>query len=198
MPLYTTACVLFAGGKSSRMGQDKARLPFGEASSLVQYQYERLKKIFARVYISAKDAHNFDDFDAMVIEDDIARDIYAPTAGFVSLFRQLNTEHAVFVLSVDTPFVTKEIIDKFMAVDHEDFDAIILRTPEGIHPLCGIYTRTLESSMLKMIEENDHKLGKLLARSKVCYIDIDDEEALMNINTKDEYQKALEKLSHID
>ncbi len=180
------------------MGQNKARLPFGGASSLAQYQYERLKKIFTSVYISAKDAGDFADFDALVIEDNTAKDIYAPTAGFVSLFKKLNAVNAVFVLSVDTPFVTEEIIDKLLAVNHSDFDAVILRTPEGIHPLCGIYSRSLETSMLKMIEDDDHRLGKLLGRSKVCYINIDDEDALMNINTKEEYQKALHKLSNID
>ena len=197
MSLYTIPCVLFAGGKSSRMGENKARMPFGDAESLAKYQYERLQEIFTRVYISAKDASQFDDFDAIVIEDFIAKDIYAPTAGFVNLFKQLKAENAVFVLSVDTPFVSKWIIEKLLAVPTKDFDAIIVRTPAGIHPLCGIYTRSLEKSMLEMIENDDHKLGKLLGKSNVYYIDIDDEDALMNINTQEEYQKALKKLSSI-
>ncbi len=179
------------------MGEDKARLPFAGVSSLAQYQYERLEEIFARVYISAKDAHSFDDFDAVVIEDILAKEVYAPTAGFVNVFRQLKAENAVFVLSVDTPFITKDIIDKFLSVPRQDYDAIIVRTAAGIHPLCGIYTRSLEEPMLKMIEEDDHKLGKLLQNSNVYYIDVEDEDALMNINTKEEYQKALEKLSDI-
>jgi len=194
MSLYTISCVLFAGGKSSRMGEDKARLPFSHANSLAQYQYERLKGIFERVYISAKDASNFDDFDALIIEDDIAKDIYAPTAGFASIFRELKAENSIFVLSVDTPFVTKEIIDKILTAPHENFDAVIVRTSGGIHPLCGVYTRSLEEPILQMIKYDDHKLVKLLKRSNVYYIDIDDENALMNLNTPDEYKKALEKL----
>lgn len=194
MSLYTIPCVIFAGGKSSRMGEDKSRLPFGGAPSLAQYQYQRLEKIFEHVHISAKDANHFDDFDASVIEDHIAKDIYAPTAGFVNIFRQLKADNAVFVLSVDTPFVTKEIIDKLLAIPRNDFDAIIVRTPAGIHPLCGIYRRSLEESMLEMIQNDDHKLGKLLKRSNVYYIDIDDEDTLMNINTKEEYERALAKL----
>lgn len=194
MSLYTIPCVIFAGGKSSRMGEDKAYLPFGDSPSLAQYQYDRLKKTFDRVYISAKDANHFDDFDASVIEDYIAKDIYAPTAGFVNIFKQLKADHTVFVLSVDTPFVTKEIIDKLLAVPRDDFDAIIVRTSAGIHPLCGIYRRSLEEPMLEMIQNDDHKLSRLLKKSKVHYMDIDDEDALMNINTKEEYERALAKL----
>lgn len=196
MSLYTIPCVIFAGGKSSRMGEDKASLPFADAPTLAQHQYDRLIKIFDRVYISAKDAKIFDDFGASVIEDDIAKDVYAPTAGFVNIFKQLKADNSIFVLSVDTPFVTKEIIDKLLAVPRNDIDAIIVRTPEGVHPLCGIYTRSLEEPILEMIQNDDHKLGKLLKKSNVYYIDIDDEDLLMNINTKEEYQKALNKLSH--
>jgi len=52
--------IIFAGGKSSRMGRDKALLPFGGYDTLTEYQYRRLSKIFNRVYISTKnDKFNF-------------------------------------------------------------------------------------------------------------------------------------------
>lgn len=192
MPLYTIPCVLFAGGKSSRMGEDKALLPFGGKDTLAQYQYERLEEIFARVYISAKDATKFEGYDAMVIEDVIGKEVYAPTAGFANIFKQLKAENAVFVLSVDTPFVDEKIIKEFLNVpDAQQYDAIIIRTPSGIHPLCGIYTRTLELPLFDMLSEGEHKLGKLLERSNVYYVDIDDEDTLLNVNTPDEYQRAL-------
>ena len=54
--------VILAGGKSSRMQQDKALLPFGEVNSLAEFQYRRLSKIFSKVYISSK--YNKFDFNA--------------------------------------------------------------------------------------------------------------------------------------
>ncbi|MDP1784432.1 MAG: NTP transferase domain-containing protein, partial [Sulfuricurvum sp.] len=42
--LFDLPCILFAGGKSSRMGSDKSLLPFGGYPTLAQYQYERLSK----------------------------------------------------------------------------------------------------------------------------------------------------------
>ena len=61
-------CVIFAGGKSSRMGEDKALLPFAEFNTLTEFQLTRLKKIFKTVYISCKDKTLFE-FDANFIED---------------------------------------------------------------------------------------------------------------------------------
>jgi len=192
MSLYTIPCVLFAGGKSSRMNQDKALLPFGEKETLAQYQYERLEEIFFKVYISAKDASKFEGYDAMVIEDDICKEVYAPTAGFANIFRQLKAENSIFVMSVDTPFVDKSIIDKFLNVPNaSSYDAIIVRTPSGIHPLCGIYSRSLEKTLFDMLLDGEHKLKKLLENSNVFYVDIEDEEALMNVNTPEDYEKAL-------
>lgn len=191
MALHTMSCVLFAGGKSSRMGQDKALLPFSGAESLAKFQYERLEEIFMRVYISAKDAGKFNHFDALVIEDDLGRDVYAPTAGFANVFRHLKAENMVFVISIDTPFVNQTIIDKLIAVADKNYDAVIVRTPGGIHPLCGIYSRSLEESLLRMLKEGDHKLTKLLENSNVYYVDIEDEDALLNMNTPEDYQKAL-------
>jgi len=193
MSLYTIPCVLFAGGKSSRMGEDKAQMPFGGAPTLAQFQYERLEEIFMRVYISAKDEKQFEGYDAMVIEDDICSDIYAPTAGFANIFRQLKAENSIFVLSVDTPFVNKDIIDKFLNVPNSStYDALIVRTSSGIHPLCGIYSRSLEKPLFDMLLDGEHKLTKLLEKSNVFYLDIEDEEALLNLNTPQEYKKALE------
>jgi len=195
MSLYTIPCILFAGGKSSRMGEDKSQLPFGGKDTLAEYQYLRLEEIFFKVYISAKDSSNFEGYDAMVIEDDIYKEVYAPTAGFASLYRQLKAENSFFILSVDTPFVDKKVIDKFLAVPNaSSYDAIIVRTPSGIHPLCGIYSRSLEKALFDMLIDDDHKLGKLLKKSNVYYIDIEDEDALLNLNTPDEYKRAMEIL----
>jgi molybdopterin-guanine dinucleotide biosynthesis protein A len=192
MSLYTIPCILFAGGKSSRMGEDKALLPFGGKETLAQFQYERLEELFTRVYISAKDASKFSGYDAVVIEDVIAKETEAPTAGFANVFKQLKAENAIFVLSVDTPFVDEKIIQKFLDVPNaQKYDAIIIRTPRGIHPLCGIYSRALELPLFNMLIEGEHKLTKLLENSNVFYIDIKDEDALLNLNTPEDYQRAL-------
>lgn len=192
--MYNTPCILFAGGKSSRMGKNKALLPFAEYESLAHYQYERLKEHFNTVYIATKEPKLFSHIDAKFIDESDYPDIYAPTAGFVSAFKQLKDVKALFVLSVDAPFVNKEIFDAVTKFSDSDYDAIIVRTLSGMHPMCGIYSRSLAPTLEKMLQEDNHKLGQLLKNAKVHYIEIEDEELLMNVNTPDEYQKALKTL----
>ncbi len=196
MALFNIPCVLFAGGKSSRMGQDKALLPFGDKKSLAEYQTARLQTLFKDVYISAKDDHKFKPLDLPIIKDELYTEISAPTTGFLNIFSQLQQD-AVFVLSVDTPFVNQTIIQSVMDAFDEEHDAFIVRTPSGIHPLCGVYTRRLEAAIVQRIEQGNHKLTNLLKDAKVLYVDIADEEALLNLNTPQEYEKALKLTQRI-
>ena len=192
--MFDLPCVLFAGGKSSRMGQDKSLLPFGEYSSLAEFQYRRLLKLFTHVYISTKTADKFS-FDAPFILDSTDAE-YAPTAGFVSLFNTLSEER-VIVLSVDTPFVDETIFRSLIEADNEAIDAVIAKTSSGTHPLCGLYHRSLAGEFERMLREGDHRLGKLLSHSATLYLPFEDDTVFANLNHPHEYQNAYaQSLSH--
>ena len=186
---YNIPAVLFAGGKSSRMGKDKALLPFGKYNSLSEFQYKRLQKLFKEVYLSTK-ISKFD-FDATLI-----RDLYeesSPLVGIVSIFESLPVEE-VFILSVDAPFVTMQIITALMG-HPKVHDAIIAKSPKGIEPLCGIYRRSILSVAKKHLEEKNHKLTSLLQKADTCFIDFEESSPFMNLNHPHEYKSALKLIS---
>jgi len=185
---YKMPAVLFAGGQSSRMGQDKALLPFAGFETLSEYQYHRLSKIFEKVYISSKeDKFNF--------QADILFDTYpesSPMVGLASIFERIEAE-AVFVLSVDSPFVNKEIIDTLM--QHlEGADVVIARTPGGKQPLCGIYTRAILPFAQENIQNNQHKIGNVLKKVVTKHVEFEEEKFFMNLNHPHEYEDALKSL----
>jgi len=193
--MYDIPCIIFAGGKSSRMGEDKSLLPFAGYNSLTHYQYQRLKKLFKRVYISSKSKEKFD-FEAEFIEDIPTENIFAPTVGFVSVFRALRCD-SFFVLSVDTPFITQKEIAKLINADSREFDATIAKSGFGLHPLCGLYHRSLQKEFEKMLHKENHKLGFLLKSSKTNYILFNEEKPFTNLNYFDEYKEALESLDEL-
>ena len=187
-------CVIFAGGKSSRMGEDKSLLPFGEFKTLTQFQLDKLQKIFKNVYISCKDSTKFDflkeNEDANFIEDVKTENTFAPTTGFVAIFEKLKYD-SFFAISVDTPFISKNEIDKIILNDNSNVDATIAKIESGIQPMCGIYHRSLEAKFINMLREDNHKLGFLLKHSKTAYVNFEDEKPFLNINNPQEYKKAL-------
>lgn len=190
--LYTIPCVIFAGGKSSRMGEDKALLPFGNYSTLTEYQYHKLKNIFKDVYVSCKDKHKFE-FNAHFIEDLQYENTFAPTIGFLSSFNTLENR-SFFAISVDTPFISSKTIEAIVTNDSNDFDATVAIYNQKIQPMCGIYHSSLLQKFEKMLRSSEHKLNQLLKESNTQYIESSDDIEFINLNYKEDYQRALELL----
>jgi len=170
------------------MGTDKALLPFGGYASLAHYQYERMQKIFATVYIGAKE-DKFD-FSCKLIADSVNKECFAPSVGFVSLFEHLQAAERVFVLSVDAPFVDRSVIERLFAEDSDSLDAVIAQDASGAHPMCGIYHRSLLPHFRQMVQTDDHRLGKLLRTVRTKFVPFSDATLFVNVNDPKEYAEA--------
>ena len=187
--MHDIPCVIFAGGKSSRMGEDKSLLPFDGFDTLTEYQLNKLSKIFKNVYISCKSKDKFD-FSANFIEDVKTDNVYAPTAGFIAIFEILKCKN-IFVISVDSPFIDVNVINKLMDEHKNNTDATIAKTASGMQPMCGIYNKSLLNKFKTMLQEDNHKLGFLLKKSNTNFIDFKNEKLFLNLNNPNDYQQAL-------
>jgi molybdopterin-guanine dinucleotide biosynthesis protein A len=187
--MYNIPCAIFAGGKSSRMGTNKALLPFGDHPTLTQYQFEKLSHLFTNVMISTKDKAIFD-FDAPFIEDNPRFEASAPTVALATLFEYLPYDQ-IFVISVDTPLITPEIIDTL--ITNYQAPITVAKSHSGTHPLIGIYDRSLLPKLEKMIAEDHHKLGKMLQEVGAHTVYFDEEEPFTNLNYFKEYEVAKQK-----
>jgi len=186
---HTIPAVIFAGGKSSRMGQDKALLPFAGYNTLSEFQYKKLSTLFEKVYISSKE--NKFDFDITVISDKYEES--SPLVGIISLFETLDAD-TVFILSVDAPFIGKEIIEKLLK-EGDKFEAVIAKSPSGMQPLCGIYRRSLLPLAKKHLQEKNHRLHDLLKKAHTLVVTFKEDAPFVNLNHPHEYEAALKTTS---
>lgn len=182
--MYNIPAVILAGGKSRRMGRDKALLPFQGYSTLSEFQYAKLKCHFADVYLSSKE--NKFPFRCTCIRD--MDTCSSPLVALVSLFSQIKTDN-IFILSVDTPLVTKEIIDRLCQVDYTRYDAVVAAHKNGTEPLCAIYNRTLLQEAKNAIEKEEHALHKLLKNATVKYVYFENSKSFTNLNYPETYEK---------
>ena len=193
MPGKKRACpataVLFAGGKSSRMGEDKSLLPFGGYTTLSEYQYRRLEKLFGKVYISSK-SDKFD-FNVALIPDRYEES--SPLVALLSTFETIDASEC-FILSVDAPFVDESVIERLCrAASGRRYDAIVAESPQGIEPLCGIYRRSITPLAAASLAEGNHKLLSLLKRAETLFVPFEEESPFENLNHPHEYKKALRR-----
>jgi len=176
-------CVILAGGKSSRMEEDKCFLPF-KNTTLIKYQYDRLSKIFSDVYISCKS--NKFDFDCnLLIEEN---DIFSPLVALQNILKKFDK---VFIISVDTPNITKKTIHEI--VNSSDmFNITIAKTQdENTHNLIGVFNANILNHIDKMLKENNHKISILIKSVNSNIVSDLQNEEFINLNTKDDYYNII-------
>jgi molybdopterin-guanine dinucleotide biosynthesis protein A len=183
---------ILSGGRSSRMGQDKSLLPFRGFETLIQYQYEKLSKIFENVCISSKE-DKFDflqDKSALILD---THSISSPMIALEAICKSAKTQK-VFIITVDTPLVSthtiQTLIDKAWK---NDTKITIAKDAQGrVHNLCGVFDTSILSDIQECISQDIHKINYLVKKVGYEEIVFEDSEEFLNLNTPSDYQKAIQ------
>lgn len=185
--------VILAGGKSKRMGTNKALLKVGD-KTLLEHMVSIFKDKFDEIYLSVNEKGNFKDLDIEITEiEDIHKGI-GPMGGFHAIFSSTEVD-SFFACAVDTPFVMPSAAVEMME-QSENVDICALIKEDGkTEPLFAVYNRSCFPEMEKMIAVKHYRLGELFEKSNVKYIQkYDLNKSFANLNTREEYEEALKEL----
>src|SRR5574344_2607074 len=184
---FEIPCVILSGGKSSRMGEDKSLLPFSSSNSLIEFQFNRLKPYFKDIYISSKnDKFDFlNDKSKLILDKN--QEIYSPILALQTILEKFDK---VFIITVDTPFVKIETIKKLIE-NSDGFDIVIAQDEEKTHNLCGVFSFAILKQIKSMLKSDIHKINYLIKNSNFKTICFENKDEFLNLNDKNEYQKAL-------
>ncbi len=172
------------------MGEDKSFLPFADKTSLIEYQYNKLSKIFSKVYISSK--INKFEFKTNLILDE--GEIFSPMIALNSILKKMKNEklaEKVFIITVDTPLVNHKIIKEIID-NSKNTEITIAKTKEKTHNLCGVFSTNLLDKITALLKQDIHKINSLIKNSNTLHLTFENEEKFLNLNTKEEYKKALD------
>lgn len=186
-PQFDIPCVILCGGKSSRMGEDKALLPFFNSNSLTEYQYDRLKPYFKNIYLSSKtNKFNFlkEKSNNLILDKEGES---SPIVALESIFEIINSSK-IFIITVDTPLVKIESIKKIIE-ESTNYDICVAQTTR-IHSLCGVFNKSCLLNIKNMLSKDIHKVGFLLKKMNTNYVNFQEEDEFINLNDKTEYSKA--------
>ena len=156
---------ILAGGKSSRLGTDKALLLVQDEPLLM-----RIKKLidpFCKTVGISGLKTEYVDFNIRMVPD-----LYhgiGPISGIISSLKHSSTEWNLLV-SVDTPFINTELIQSLIAQTGQ-YDCIIPEHDGGIEPLIGLYNRQILLQLEEIISQGDYKLQRVLAKLNTHYLD---------------------------
>jgi molybdopterin-guanine dinucleotide biosynthesis protein A len=187
--------IVLAGGRSIRMGRNKASLPFGE-SSLISWVVNRIAPICREVFIVAQNAADYRGCGATVIGDRWPG--AGPLGGLATGLESVVTSHAA-VVACDLPFVEATLLAGLAGRAESGCDAVVPIVGGSAEPLCAIYARGVGQTAAGLMERGGRSLHELLATPelRVRYVAEDTlrvwDPALRsfeNINTPKDYERA--------
>jgi molybdopterin-guanine dinucleotide biosynthesis protein A len=152
-----TTCAILAGGKSARLGQDKATTKIGK-KNLIRFVYDVVKETFDDVIILSKIHGPIEGIDAPIFEDIVP---YGNSmAGVVSALVYSQTPYT-FVVACDMPFLSKTVLDYMLDEVTTGEDVIVPKTRWGYEPLHAIYNKSCISPFFRLIEQGRFKLREI-------------------------------------
>ena len=177
---------ILAGGKSTRMGQNKALMEFQNETMIGRISREFSK--LGEVLVSASKCGLYETEGVRVVYDEIKE--IGPIEGIRQLVKASGEDY-IFICAADMPFVNTEIARYIAEFISSDYDCYVVADAERVHPLCAIYSKKILPVIEELIREGKYKLMELLNRVRTKYISLEhtdfDRRVLRNVNTKDEF-----------
>lgn len=170
--------IILAGGKSSRMGTNKALLRVG-GTRLIDRAIHLLEPICNEILVMSN--LPLPDIKYPIIADEHKN--IGPIAGIQAGLAHSKSDKNV-VLACDMPNIKQSFLHALLDVPMNTYQAIIPRHKDGhLEPLMGIYHKSLLSEFEQQIGDGQYKLISRFSEYKIYYVPIEDEAIFKNLNT---------------
>lgn len=186
-----TGAVL-AGGRSTRMGSNKALLEV-DGVRLIDGTVATLRGLFPEVLIIANDPQPYAGLGVPVHADLVPGK--GSLGGIYTALTAAARPH-IFCLACDMPFANPALI-RFLCALAEGHDVVVPRTAEGLQPLHALYGKGCLPPMRRQIEADRLKIDRLYEAVRVRYVDEaemrpydPDRLSFWNLNTREELAQA--------
>ena len=186
------AAFILAGGKSTRMGADKAFVTL-DGRTLLTRALDLARSVTSDVRIVG-DAAKFAAF-APAVEDRFRG--CGPLAGIHAALRASSKELNL-MLAVDVPFVSRTLLE-FLIARARDSEKLVTvpRVRGGWQPLCAVYRRAFGDGADEALRAGRYKIDALFAADDTCALDEKELDAagfpaamFRNLNTPEELAEA--------
>ena len=188
-----------AGGRSSRMGRDKAWLEL-DGQTMIERVIAAIKPVTTGVSVIA----NSPEYERLGLP------VYSDTHIGVGPLEAIRTAlvnastSRVLLVGCDVPFVTSELFFFLLGLKG-DYQAIVpVGADERLEPMCAVYSTDSLPCVTRLIESGGRKVSLLFEQIRTRRVAFDEishlpgaELFFENVNTQEEYSRALEVLHQL-
>jgi|LakMenE01Jun11ns_1017448.scaffolds.fasta_scaffold9904166_2 molybdopterin-guanine dinucleotide biosynthesis protein A len=180
---------ILAGGKSSRMGSNKALLMLGN-KCLLQHVIEAVKPLTHHIFIVTQNAL-FEGFQYPLLADNFIN--AGPAAGIDAALQHSNATHNL-ILSCDMPFIDARSLQEIINAS-QNFDITYPIHAGYPEMMLSVFQTACKQKWRDAIMQGERKLSELVKHFNTCEIDShlllnNNIDLFANMNTPDDYAYA--------
>ena len=183
--------IILSGGRSTRMGKNKAFLRVG-GERLIDRTVRLFRAVFREVIIVTANPLDYLDQETVIVTD-ILPERGALGGIYTGLF-YAGEEHA-FVAACDMPFLNRSFLE-YMASQATGYDIVVPAPPDGLQPLHAVYSRRCLPAIRDLLDRDRLQITefypghRLLKISPEILRSFDPEGRMfMNVNTPEDLLK---------
>ena len=191
---FQATAILLAGGRSSRMGEDKCLLDI-RGKPLITHVLDQLSAQFDEVIVSASSPDGYPTLDVRVIPDKSAD--RGPLMGILSCL-EMSMHELNFVQACDIPDTDWLLVEELLHRARQGGDVVMPISGNGrLEPLFAVYNRSAIPGITEVLNARD---GAARAIVKTCdaHIVPRDELSITNLNDMKDYLSYVKKKWPID
>ena len=192
---------VLAGGKSQRFGEDKSQVKLNN-KLLIDYILSEITNEFKEILIVSNNQIKYKNYKNISLINDLKKD-QGPLGGVLSAMKWAKEKNDKYkwisTFPVDTPFFKKDILQKFLSeIDSEESKLFFIKSNNTRHNIFGIWSIDLMKKLEHDLNEGQRKV-EVWANSvgvKVINMEFINKDPFFNINTKEDLEKAKEKINY--
>lgn len=154
--------VILAGGQSSRMGSNKALLPF-QGGRFIEAIYRQLSELFPEMLLVTNTPEQYNFLPCRKVAD-----IYpglGALAGLHAGLQHATTPH-IFAVACDMPWLNSTLIRRLATLRH-DADVVIPQGESGLEPLHALYGKPCLGPMEESLAANRRRIVSFFPQVRV-------------------------------
>lgn len=168
--------VILAGGKSKRMGRDKALIEW-KGKSLLQHVIDGILPACDKIILISSDPVPLQRFNLPVYPD--LHPGLGPLAGLESGLTHAGT-YWILLAACDMPLIDGGLI-KPLLDGMEKYDAVFYETERGLEPLFALYNKKFLPVILEMMADKNYALHHIPSKIKSHIINLRKKPAAANL-----------------
>lgn len=189
-------CIILAGGKSFRMGNDKALATIGDRSLIIQVISD-ISELCKDITIVTDQERIFPQFNGQANLRSIT-DMFpgkGPLGGIYTGLVISDSFHNL-VVACDMPFLNQDLLH-YMIELSADSDIVIPRLGNLVEPLHAVYAKSCLAPIEHLLKQDKLSVINVLSSVRVRYVEAEEIDkfdpyhlSFFNVNTKADLEKA--------